>query len=257
MLVECKKEREEKIAIITLNDPDKLNAMSEEMASDFKAVVDGLKGNENIRCVIITGAGRAFSAGGDLDMLKKKTTLPGEKNRQIMLKYYSDFLCARDLGIPLIAAINGHAIGAGLCLASACDIRIAAKEALLGMTFVRLGLHPGMGATYFLPLIMGYANAMEFMLTGRKIRADEALTLGLVNRVVDRNTVLTEALNIADEILECSPSAIRQLLETLRYPRNNLEYALQREALAQGINYASDEFKEGIQAVSEKRKPNF
>ncbi len=246
------------VGIITLNDPDSLNAMSEAMASDFRAVVETLRPKAKDLCaLILTGAGRAFSAGGDLKMLDGKRALSGEANRLLMLGFYDSFLSLRDLGVPLIAAINGAAVGAGLCVASACDIRLAATGAKLGFTFVRLGLHPGMGATYFLPKVIGHAHAAELLLTGRVVEADYALRIGLVSRVVAPDQVLPEARAIAAELREGGPEAIRQLLESIRNPQATLDQALQREALCQAVNYGGEEFAEGVKAVMEKRKANF
>jgi enoyl-CoA hydratase len=247
-----------KVGIITLNDPNKLNAMSEAMAEEFSALIKTLKSRAtSLRAVILTGAGKAFSAGGDLKMLESKTKLGGEENRQKMLAYYNSFLCIRELNVPLIAAVNGSAIGAGLCLASACDVRLAGESAKLGMTFAKLGLHPGMGATYFLPQVMGYARAAEFMLTARVVDAAEALRVGLVSRIVSDAVLMDEAKNLAQEICNCGPEAVTQLLETLRTGTLGLDQSLKREASVQAVNYAGAEFKEGLSSVIEKRKPRF
>ncbi len=246
------------IGKITLNDPSSLNAMSEEMAQEFSNLVDSLLPKaQKLRAIIITGAGRAFSAGGDLDMLERKTKLAGEENRKIMLKFYDSFLKVLSLKVPLIAAINGHAIGAGLCLASACDVRIAVDKAKLGFTFARLGLHPGMGATYFLPRIVGYARATELMITGRIIDALEAYKIGLVSQVVDEQGLEAATNKIVGEISECGPQTIHQLVESLRTGPLPLQASLEREESCQSINYTSAEFLEGVQATREKRKPSF
>jgi len=242
---------------ITLNDPDKLNAMGDEMAKDFRETVAKLKGDSNIRVLLLTGAGRAFSAGGDLLMLERKTALGGEQNRRLMLEYYHSFLGVLDLGIPIIAAINGHAIGAGLCLAAACEVRVCSDKAKLGLTFTKLGLHPGMGASFSLPRLVGSSNAALLMLSGRVIQADEAFRIGLVSKVVPAEKVLTEAQSIADEILGCGPEATKQVTATLRTGMGSLREALEREAVTQGINYASAELKEGVQAAIQKRNPKF
>ncbi|MFM1846670.1 MAG: hypothetical protein RL417_144 [Pseudomonadota bacterium] len=246
------------IGKITLNDPDNLNAMGEEMAAEFRSMVTNLGSDaRKLRAIVLTGAGRAFSAGGNLDMLERKSELTGEDNRLKMLDFYHSFLCLLDLKVPLIAAINGHAVGAGLCLASACDIRIASDKAKLGFTFTRLGLHPGMGATYFLPRVIGRAAATELLLTGRLIDAEKAWSLGLVSNVVAPEAILGEAERIAGEIADCGPEAARQVLETVRGGLAELEAHLEREALAQSINYASSEFKEGVRAAIEKRPARF
>ncbi|MCB0317348.1 MAG: enoyl-CoA hydratase/isomerase family protein [Bdellovibrionales bacterium] len=244
--------------IITLNNPDNLNAMDEVMATEFSALIDKIiASKKNYRSIILTGSGRAFSAGGNLDMLEKKTTFTKEKNKELMENFYYSFLKILDLETPLIAAINGHAIGAGLCVASACDIRIAAESAKLGFTFTKLGLHPGMGGTYFLPKVVGYPFATELMLTGRVVMAPEAEKMGLISRIVKDDMAMAEAEKIAEEINSCGPEATKQLLMTLRKGSSSMKQALENEANCQAINYSGDEFKEGIAAIKEKRPPNF
>ena len=246
------------IGCITLNDPNNLNAMGEAMAAEFADLTKNLATKANtLRALILTGAGRAFSAGGNLEMLDKKRALGGEQNRLNMLKFYESFLGILNLGVPLIAAINGHAVGAGLCVASACDIRIAAVGAKMGFTFTRLGLHPGMGATYFLPRVIGHARAAELVLTGKLIEAGTALNIGLVSQVVPVDQCLPTAQSLATEISSCGPEATRQLLETLRSGPASLAASLEREAVCQGINYASTEFAEGVRAAIEKRAAKF
>lgn len=248
----------DKILKITLNDPDNLNAMGEEMASEFAALVAELGGTPGrTQAIILTGAGRAFSAGGNLAMLEAKTRINPEDNRRIMLDFYNSFLGILKLNIPLIAAINGPAIGAGLCLACACDVRICADTAKLGFTFARLGLHPGMGATYFLPRVIGYAAAAELLLTGRVIGAPEALKIGLASQVTDAAGVVDQAVKIAAEICECGPESVKLLAESLRTSPGSLDLCLEREAICQSYSYAGDEFKEGVKAAMEKRKPAF
>lgn len=245
------------VSVVKFNDPDNMNAMSEAMADEFAALMRQLTGQNGLRALVLTGAGRAFSAGGDLNMLERKTQLSPEENRRLMLKFYNSFLCALDLGVPLVAAVNGHAIGAGLCVACACDVRIASEKAKLGFTFARLGLHPGMGATYFLPRVIGLAAATELMITGRVVEANEALGIGLVSKVVPAEQILDEARRVVSEILECGPQAVAQILESMRGQRSELVAALEREAQCQSINYAGPEFKEGVRSTIEKRKPSW
>lgn len=244
------------VGVLILNNPDNLNAMDEEMAVQFKALVTKLA-SDKPRVVILSGAGRAFSAGGNLQMLKAKAQLEKDENKRRMLEFYDSFLCIRTLGVPIIAALNGHAIGAGLCLACACDIRVAAAGARLGLTFTRLGLHPGMGATYFVPRVLGYARAQEFLLTARVITAEEAETFGLVTSVAPAPSVVETARKIAREILSCGPVSVSQLLSSLRADDRGLQEALEREASLQAENYAGAEFMEGVSALIEKRSPSF
>lgn len=169
------------VATVTLNDPAKLNALNSAMAEDFGRVIDDLCDNcEDIGAVVLTGAGRAFSAGGDLAFLDARAADTPSRNSQLMRRFYESFLTVRRLPVPLIAAINGPAIGAGLCLALACDVRVAARDAKMGITFVNLGLHPGMGATHFLPALVGPQIASRMMLTGEVFDGDEAQRVGLV-----------------------------------------------------------------------------
>ena len=244
------------VGIVTLNDPDNLNAMGEGMARECASLVSTLT-SEQLRAIILTGAGRAFSAGGDLQMLQKKTTIGPEENRRLMLDFYDSFLSLRSLEIPLIAAINGHAIGAGLCLACGCDVRVGSEKAKFGFTFTKLGLHPGMGGTFLVPQVVGHAAAAELMLTGRLIDAVEAQRLGLISQIAKEGGAVDVARRIAGEMQECGPAATKQLVATLRSRAPSLAEALQREASCQSVNYAGKEFFEGVQAVMDKRKPNF
>lgn len=246
------------IGKITLQDPESLNAMSEKMAGDFSTCINTISAEKkSLRAIILTGAGKAFSAGGDLEMLENKTKLSAQENQKRMINFYNSFLKMLDLEIPLIAAINGHAVGAGLCVACACDIRVASRNAKLGFTFTKLGLHPGMAGTWFLPKVIGEACARELLLTGRLITADEAHEIKLISKMVPEGESVAEAIKIGEEICTSGPLATQQLLRTLRLGHTSFEKALQHEADCQAINYASDEFKEGIRAVREKRKANF
>jgi len=246
------------IGIITLNSPKSRNAMCEKMAGELVSLTHELTKMSEVRVLIITGGGNSFSAGGDFDMLEQKRQLSGEVNRIKMLCFYNSFLGIRKLNLPLIGAINGHAIGAGSSFACGMDIRIAEEKARFGFTFAKLGLYPGMGSTFFLKKIVGDAVAAELLLTGRIIDAKEAQRLGLVSRIVGKGEdVLEVAKNIAGEILLCGPETIRQLISGFRNDDHLLERSLDREALCQAVNYASDEFKEGIAAAKEKRPPRF
>jgi enoyl-CoA hydratase len=245
------------IATITLNDDANLNAMSDEMAAEFSALIRVLRSSPLIRLIILTGAGRSFSAGGHLAMLDAKRTRSREENRLGMLAFYDSFLSVLELNVPIIAALNGAAVGAGLCLACAADIRVAADDAKLGFIFLKLGLHPGMGGTFLLPRLVGRAVATELLLTGRVISAQEAYRIGLVSKITTRDNVMSEARAIAYEILSVGPEARSQLLLTMRGDLNDLRATLNREAECQSINYNSPEFAEGIAAIREKRPPNF
>lgn len=257
-LVELQELKNQSVKII-LNDPQNLNAMSESMADEFLALVNKLKTREGeLRAIVLSGAGRAFSAGGDLSMLEAKTQLKAPENKRRMLNFYNSFLSLLGINVPLIAALNGHAVGAGLCLASACDIRICTQDAKLGFSFTKLGLHPGMGATFFLPRLLGDSLAREMLFSGRIIEASEALKIKLVSKIVETSALDAECEKLISEFSVCGPRAVSMLTETLRsYNSLELNNALLREAECQAQSYSSDEFKEGVRAAIEKRKAKF
>ncbi len=253
--------RDDGIITLTLNRPESRNAMSPAMGEEIVRAVEEIRADRAARVVVITGAGRAFSSGGDLAMLARDAGLSDDDGPRMAgspVDFYSRYLSIRRLEVPTIAAINGHAIGAGLCFALAADLRIAAREAKMGMTFTRLGLHPGMGATYFLPRLIGTARAAELLFSGRIIDADEALHFGMLNRVVagDQLGAATQAL--AAEIAAAGPIAVRMTKRALyRGTGHSLEEMLELEALQQGITFATEDVREGIRAVMEKRAPEF
>lgn len=244
------------VARVTLNDPDRLNAMSEAMAEAFREVVRELAGSR-ARGVIIAGAGRSFSAGGDLEMLLAKRKLSWAANRAKMMDFYRSFLGILELPIPVIAALHGHAVGAGFCLAAACDFRIGDRSCRLAAPFTRLGLHPGMGATLLLPRVLGPARAADWMLRGSRFKAEDAFQAGFLNALVEEGQAPVEAGRYMQEILRGGPSAVAALLQTLRPDPEKLHAALTREAEAQADSYASDEFVEGVESVRDKRDPDW
>merc|ERR1712168_1682547 len=253
----CNFEHEGQVAVLTLNAPSKLNALSEEMGDELTDHVNTLKENAAIRCCVVTGAGKAFSAGGNLQFLMDRHNDTPANNIAVMEAFYKRFLCLRQLPVPVIGAINGPAVGAGFCLAlGGCDIRVASTKAKMGLTFAKLGLHPGMAATHFLPLIAGPQVAADLLLTGRLISAAEGLSMGLVARVSE--DAVADAMSIAKDICLSGPVAIRTLVKTLRDRQNHgLEKAYMVEATAQSICYPTRDLAEGVKALQEKRSPVF
>jgi enoyl-CoA hydratase len=258
-------ERDGPVAVVVLNDPERLNAMTEAMGQALSAAVDGLAADESVRAVVLTGAGRAFSAGGDLDLLERMTragnTDPGGPTRRahesFMGRFYRLFLRVRALPQPTLAAINGAAIGAGCCVALGCDMRLAAREAKLGLNFTRLGIHPGMAATWTLPRLVGNARAAELLYTGRLLGGEEAERIGLVNRAVPQGEVRAEALALARTIAEAAPLAVRGTKRSLAHSSGSLDDALDQEAREQALCYESADLLEGLAAVRERRAPAF
>ncbi|HEX6149543.1 enoyl-CoA hydratase/isomerase family protein [Nocardioides sp.] len=245
------------VALLTLDNPDQRNAMSAEMTASWTAAIDFLATDPAVRAVVVTGAGSAFCSGGDTSWIASEPDAGVDQLRSRMLPFYRAWLSIRQLEVPTIAAVNGAAIGAGLCLALACDLRYADRGARLGVPFVRLGMHAGMGATYLLPDVVGPAHARDLLLTGRVVDADEALRIGLVSRVHDSGTVLDEALATAEEIAATAPIASRLTTLALRQGHDDLETCLQWEALAQPVTLATADLQEGIAAARERRAPVF
>src|SRR6476619_77061 len=177
--------RDDGVAVLTLDNPDQRNAMSDAMTASWVAAVDELAGDRGVRAVVVTGAGTAFCSGGNTGWIASQPDASVDQLRTRMVAFYRAWLSIRRLEVPTIAAVNGPAIGAGLCLALACDLRYAAAGARLGAPFVKLGMHAGMAGTWLLPEVVGEAHARDLLLTGRLVDADEALRLGLVSRVID------------------------------------------------------------------------
>jgi enoyl-CoA hydratase len=175
-----------------------------------------------------------------------------------MGRFYRLYLSVRDIPVPTLAAIHGPAIGAGLCVALGCDLRVAATGAKLGLNFTKLGIHPGMGATWTLPRLVGPARAAELLYTGRILTGEEAEHIGLVNRAVPKDDVLETTLAIAREIAASGPLAVRGTKQALaRSLEHGLGDQLDFEAGQQALNYETTDLAEGIRAVREKRKPEF
>ncbi len=248
----------EGVVLLTLDNPDQRNAMSEEMTAAWVSSIEDLAADPTVRVVVVTGAGSAFCSGGNTSWIAGEPEATVDRLRTRMLPFYRAWLSIRRLEVPTIAAVNGAAIGAGLCLALACDLRYAATGARLGAPFVRLGMHAGMGATWLLPDVVGEAAARDLLLTGRIVDAAEAQAMGLVSRVLPEETFLDEVLAIAADVAAAAPIASRLTTVALRAGAPaDLESALQWEALAQPVTLATADLQEGIAAARERRTPRF
>ena len=248
----------EGVVLLTLDNPDQRNAMSEEMTSSWVAAIDEIAADRSVRAVVVTGAGSAFCSGGDTSWIASEPDATVDRLRSRMVAFYRAWLSIRRLEVPTIAAINGAAIGAGLCMALACDLRYAASSAKLGAPFVKLGMHPGMAATYLLPNVVGDAHARDLLLTGRVADAEESLRLGMVSRVLPDETFLDDVLEVAEGIAASAPIPSRYTTLALRNGgHEDFESALQWEALAQPITLATADLQEGIKAAQERRPPRF
>lgn len=250
------------IATITLDRPDARNAYSDAMLRGLLAAIDRAEADESIRCIILTGEGKAFHAGGDLKLMRDQTGMFSGDPVRLRRSYIEGIqkvprrLAACDK--PIVAAINGAAIGAGLDLACMCDIRIAAEHAKLGSTFVKVGLVPGDGGAYFLARTIGFPRALEMVLTGRLVDASEALALGLVHRVVPASELTTSARTTAEQIAANAPLAVR-LTKRAAYRSwdADLETALELAASYQGMVQNTTDHKSAVEALLVKKTPVF
>ena len=245
------------VATVTLNDPRRRNAMTPELGDALAAAVAALRADADVRAVVLTGAGDAFSGGGDLKMLERLRAARFMEARAFMLEFYARYLSITDLAVPTIAAVRGAAIGAGLCVALACDLCVVDADAKLALNFAQLGLHPGMGATYLLPRRVGAQRAAELLLTGRRFHGVEAAQLGVALEAVPADVVLARAQALAGQIARNAPLAVRALKASLGLDPAALRAALGNEAFRQAESYGSEDLGEGLAAAVERRAATF
>jgi enoyl-CoA hydratase len=253
-------EQDAGVVLLTLADPDRRNAMTAEMGADLAAALAGLGDRPDVRAVVLTGAGPAFSGGGDLALLADKAARAkaGEDQAASMREFYEVFLSVVRAPFPVLAAVNGHAIGAGACVAIACDLAVVAADAKIGFNFVRLGIHPGMGGSWTLPRLVGPQRAAELLLTGRLFSGSEAAAYGMALEAVPAAEVLPRALELAAAVARSAPEPVRQLKRSLAGAGSRtLAEQLDVEAAAQAANYRTADVDEGLRAARERRAPRF
>lgn len=254
-------DRGEGVVLVTLNDPDRRNAMTAAMGATLRDVCVDLADDADLRAVVVTGAGTAFSAGGDLAMLEEKARAAREDGadaRPDMERFYRLFLSVRDLPVPVVAAVNGHAVGAGACVAIACDLAIIAEDAKFGLNFVKVGIHPGMGGSWLVPHLAGTQRAADLLYTGRLISGSDAAAYGLALEALPAGQVVGRALALAEAIAAAAPQPVRQLKRSLQATwERSLGEQLTVEATNQADNYRTDDVVEGLAAARERRAPRF
>ena len=244
------------VLTLTLNRPEALNSFTVEMKDSLLAALKDAARDRDIRVVVLTGAGRAFSAGQDLK--ERQGPDVADLGSELRLRYNPIILAMRSLEKPIIGAINGVAAGAGISVALACDILVASKNATFIEAFSRVGLVPDTGSTWFLPRLVGPARAAEMMFTGDPVDAATAERIGLVNRVVPADKLVEEANALAQRLASAAPMALALTKRAIiRAYESNLEQALDFEAQLQTIAGRSADHSEGVAAFVEKRQPIF
>lgn len=241
------------IAIVTLNRPEVLNALSQDLMAELVSILQDLDSNDRVRAVVLTGGAKVFAAGADIKEMSEETTT------SIMLKdRFATWESIRHFRKPLIAAVSGYALGGGCELALNCDIIVASESAQFGQPEINIGVMPGAGGTQRLTRLVGKYKAMEMILTGTRISAQEAKVIGLANKIVPVELLLDEAKSLAHEIAKKSPVAVRlakqSVLKSFELP---LSEALEYERKNFYMLFSSEDQKEGMKAFLEKRTPVF
>lgn len=251
-----KVEREQSILWIILNRPHRLNTFNDVLLEELSDMLDTAEKDPSVRCVVITGEGdRAFSAGADVTMFPKATPIMAEEFSRLGQNTFSK---VEQMSKPVIAAINGYALGGGLELALSCDFRIAAEHAELGSPEIGLGLIPGWGGTQRLVRIIGLARAKELVMLGTRLKADEALRIGLLHRIVNYEKLKEEVNQTAQKLADGPPIAMKYAKNALNYGTQvPLETGLRLEAGLMGLAFSTEDLKEGVEAMMSKRKAEF
>ncbi|MED4229160.1 enoyl-CoA hydratase-related protein [Neobacillus cucumis] len=244
------------VAVVTINRPDALNAFNYDTLLDLKSKIESIRFNQDVRAVIFTGAGeKAFSVGADLKERKHLTDEQVKRNLEKINEVFNDI---DQLPQPTIAAINGFAFGGGMELALACDFRIAANRAVMGLTETSLAIIPGAGGTQRLPRLIGQAKALELILTARRLTASEAHDYGVLTKVVNHSGLLRECLAFCSLLLANGPVALQQAKFAIKNGMNtDLHTGLKIERKAYEVTLPTEDRMEALQAFSEKRKPVF
>ena len=245
----------DRIATVTINRPDKLNALNRDVREQFVQVLADLAGNDDVRVVIVRGAGdKAFVAGADIAEFEGRTGV----EQFHVTKGFGIFEAPEKLPKPIIAAVNGFALGGGCELAMACDMRIASDKAKLGQPEITLGILPGGGGTQRLPRLVGLGNAYKLLYTGQMVKADEALRMGLVDEVVPHDQLHERVRELASEIAKKSPVALEFIKDCVRAStRMPLDEGVRFETTYFGLAFSSEDKEERVEAFLEKREPDF
>ncbi len=249
-------EKKENTGLLTINRPEKMNALSQELTAELSLLLDEIENDAELRVIVITGAGdKAFMAGADINELVDRDARLG---RRVSRERQEIFSRIENLHVPVIAAVNGYALGAGLELALACSIRICSEKAQFGAPEVKLGIIPGDGGTQRLPRLIGLGRAMEMIITGDFIDAQEAYRIGLVNKVFPLDKLMEKAMELAQKIALRPPLAVRYAKEAVnRSQEGDTASGFALESYLHALSCTTEDKKEGVSAFLEKRKGKF
>ena len=247
-----------RVAVLTFNRPHARNSMTNDLQEGLLGVLEELSEDDRVRALVVTGNGSAFSAGGDMELMRSLPDLDPDTAVARLRKIYPSFIELLHFPAPTIAAVNGPAIGGGLGIALMCDIRVAGESASFSAPFGAIGFPPGMGLTFLLPLILGHARAMEMLLTSDRWDSAESYRTGLVSTVVADEQLMEEAVGLSRRIASNAPGVLRSVTDELRgRVLRGVEDALSREVRAQGLAVRTADYREGLAAIAEKRRPRF
>ncbi len=247
----------EGVALITLNRPDRYNAVNQDLVDGISESLDKAKNDDSIRAIVMTGAGKGFCAGADMMVFGEEAT--PEQRRDYLIDEYQPLMSQfYNLNKPIIGAINGTAAGVGAAFALACDLRVMSEKSAILFAFINIGLGPDGGASWLLSRQVGYSKAFEIAISGKKVLGQQCLELGLTNRVVENEKILENAINWAKELANRPTLAIGITKQDIVHSMNNdLDSTIAFEAEQQVLAFKSHDLKEGVTAFIEKRKPNF
>jgi 2-(1,2-epoxy-1,2-dihydrophenyl)acetyl-CoA isomerase len=251
-------ERDGGVATISLNRPEKLNAFDSTMHEELYSALDGAAVDEEVRCIVLRGEGRSFSAGADLAEVVREAD--GDPDLGEYLRNTYSRLVKRMVSIekPIVAALHGPVYGAGVGIALACDLRIAAGSAKFSVAFIKIGLMPDAGVTFFLPRVVGLGRAMQMSMLGDAVEAEEAYRIGLIGKVVPEDALSEETQKLAEQLAAMPTRALGRIKHSLYASfETDLETALEREAEGQSLCGYTQDHKEGVAAFFEKRAPEF
>ena len=257
------REKHGHVLLLTMSSPDTRNALtSDEQFADFESTCAEINADMSVRAVVLTGEGSAFCAGGNVKDMRDRTGLfsgdPFDQADAYRKGIQRIPRAIYALNVPIIAAVNGPAVGAGCDLATMCDIRIGSERAMFAESFVQLGIIPGDGGAWFLPRAVGYSNACKMAFTGGRVKAEEALAMGLMSELVDGDALVARALELGQEIAQNPPHAVRLTKQLLRASQNaSLDELLDKSAAFQAVCHAEPDHAEAVEAFFEKRAGNY